>query len=580
MRRAPLALAAVLLAALAVPATALAHAQLEGTVPERGAVVKHEPPAVIFRFDEPVEGNFGAVRVYDAGGARVDEGDAFHPNGEGPRLGVHLKPGLPDGSYTATYRVISADGHIVSSGFVFSIGKAGKAPKQTVAELTAGSGSGAVTEIVFGLARGLQYAATALAVGGLAFLLLAWLPGFAQVSQGPGEWRRAARAFIRRLRVVLLLAAALGALSAATGVVMEGAEAAGVSGFSALKETIVRETLETKFGTIWGLAALAWIVFAALVVVLLRGRAAERPGPVHSLLLGTPLVFVVLEPALSGHASTQSPVALNFPVNVVHVAAMAIWLGGLATLLFVTPKATRELAPGGRSRLLAAALSRFSQVALVAVAAILLTGLIQAYVYVRHLDALTETGYGRAVLIKFVLLVAILIPLGVYNRRRSVPRLNRIAAGSESPGRAGLLLRRALRAEVAVLVVVLGVTAALASYAPPVTAQSGPFSVESQFGPIQLEMTVEPARIGANELHLYLFDAKTGAPFAKVKELKATASLPEKSISLPLEPQLSGPGHYTIPSAFFNSAGEWGIDLDVRVSAFTEYTETIEVPIH
>jgi hypothetical protein len=124
------------------------------------------PPAVIFRFDEPVEGNFGAVRVYDANGSRVDEGDAFHPNGEGPRLGVHLKPGLPDGSYTATYRVISADGHIVSSGFVFSIGKPGKTPKETVSELMAGSGSGPVTEVAFGFARGLQYVAIALAIGG------------------------------------------------------------------------------------------------------------------------------------------------------------------------------------------------------------------------------------------------------------------------------------------------------------------------------------------------------------------------------------------------------------------------------
>jgi copper transport protein len=582
-RAVPAILAAALLLALAVPASALAHAQLEGTVPERGAVVKHEPPAVIFRFDQPVEGNFGAVRVYDANGSRVDEGDAFHPNGEGPRIGVHLKPGLPDGSYTATYRVVSADGHIVSSGFVFSIGKAGKAPKETVAELTQGSGSGSVTETVFGLARGLQYAAMALAVGGLAFLLLAWLPGLARVGgdgEGEWEWAYASGAFARRLRAVFLTAAAVGVLSAATGVVLEGAEAAGVSGFEALKEKIVRETLETNFGMVWGLTALAWIVFAALVVGLLRGRAAERPGPVRSLLLGAPLAFIVLEPALAGHGSTQSPVALNFPVNVVHVAAMAIWLGGLATLLLVVPRATRELEPGGRSRLLAAALCRFSQVAFIAVAAILLTGLIQAYVYVRHPGALIETGYGRAVLVKFVLLVAILVPLGAYNRRRSVPRLERIAAGGESPGRAGLLLRRALRAEVAVLIVVLGVTAALASYAPPVTAQSGPFSAESQFGPIQLEMSVEPARVGANEVHLYLFDAKSGAPFAKVKELKATASLPEKSISLPLEPQLAGPGHYTIPSAFFNASGEWGIEIDVRVSAFTEYTETIEVPIH
>jgi copper transport protein len=573
------ALAAALALALLTPAGALAHAQLEGTSPERGAVVEHEPSAVVFRFDEPVEGNFGAVRVYDANGNRVDEGDAFHPNGEGPRLGVHLKPGLPDGSYTATYRVISADGHIVSSGFVFSIGKAGEAPKQTVAELTAGSGSGAVTETAFGLARGLQYGAIALGVGGLAFLLFAWLPGLATTGGEGEKWGRASRAFARRLRATLLATAVLGAISAAGGVVLEGAEAAGVSGFAALKETIVRETLETKFGAIWGLATAAWIAFGLLVLIAFRRPRGRTLGSIRALFLAAPLAYLVLVPALSGHGSTQSPVALLFPANAVHVAAMAVWLGGLAVLLFVAPRATRELEAADRSRLLAAVLSRFSQVALIAVGAILVTGLIQAYVYVRRLDALIETGYGRAVLVKFVLLM-VLIGIGVYNRRRSVPRLNRIAAGGESPGRAGLLLRRALRAEVALLVVVLGVTAALASYAPPITAQSGPFSTESQFGPIQLEMTVEPAQVGGNAIHIYLFDAKSGAPFAKAKQFKATATLPEKNISLPLEPQLSGPGHYTIPGALLNASGEWRITLTVRVSAFTEYTKTIEVPVH
>src|ERR1700759_5364048 len=89
----------VCLLALLLPAAASAHARLEGTSPPQGAVVKQEPAAVIFEFDEPVEGNFGAVRVYDASGERVDEGDAFHPNCEGPRLGVHLKTRLPHGSY-------------------------------------------------------------------------------------------------------------------------------------------------------------------------------------------------------------------------------------------------------------------------------------------------------------------------------------------------------------------------------------------------------------------------------------------------------------------------------------------------
>lgn len=578
MRRSLLAALAVTVAALLAPAGALAHAQLEGTSPPRGAVVKTEPAAVIFRFDEPVEGNFGAVRVYDANGDRVDEGDAFHPDGEGPRLGVHLKPGLPDGSYTATYRVVSADGHIVSSGYVFSIGKAGKAPRETVAELTSGSGSGPVTETAFGLARGLQYAALALAVGGLAFLLLAFSPAMAAVGSEGEAWSLAALAFGRRTRRALLGAALVGTISAAAGIVLEGAEAAGVSGFSALKETIVRETLETRFGTIWGLAVAAWIAFGLLVALLFRPSRAHL-GRGRALLLATPLAFLVLVPALSGHGSTQSPVALLFPTNVVHVGAMAIWLGGLATLLFVLPRATRELDPGGRGRLLAAALSRFSRIALISVGAILLTGLIQAYVYVRRLDALIETGYGRAVLAKFLLLMAV-IAIGAYNRRRSVPRLNRIAAGGESPGRAGVLLRRALRGEVALLVVVLAVTAALASYAPPISAQSGPFSNASTVGPLQVEITVDPARVGANQVHVYLFDAKSGAPFAQAKELKVTATLPDKEIGpLPLEPQLSGPGHYTIPGALLNVAGDWQLALTVRVSAFDEYSETVEVPI-
>ncbi len=92
---------------LLLPALASAHAQLLGSSPPQGAVLKKEPAAVVFKFDEPVEGNFGAVRAFDANGSRVDQGDAFHPDGDGPRIGVHLKPGLPDGSYTATYRSLS-----------------------------------------------------------------------------------------------------------------------------------------------------------------------------------------------------------------------------------------------------------------------------------------------------------------------------------------------------------------------------------------------------------------------------------------------------------------------------------------
>jgi copper transport protein len=293
-----------------------------------------------------------------------------------------------------------------------------------------------------------------------------------------------------------------------------------------------------------------------------------------------PLVYLVLCPALSGHGSSQSPVALNFTVNALHVGAMAVWLGGLATLLLVLPAATRSAtSPTDRGRLLAGPLARFSTVALAMVALIMATGLIQAYVYVRQFGDLFSTGYGRAVLAKFLLLLCVM-GVAAYNRRTSVPRLEAIAVRGESPGTPGVLLRRALRAEVGLLAVVIGVTAALASYAPPVSAQSGPFSVTTDVGPTTLEMDVDPARVGANTMHVYFFDAETGAPYKQGKELTVTATLPDKEIGpLPLEVQSAGPGHYIVPSALLNAPGDWEIDLTLRVSEFDQYEEEIEVPV-
>lgn len=573
----PLFLAAVVLAAatLWAPSAAEAHATLEATSPQRGAAVQRQPGAVAFRFSEPVEGSFGAIRVFDAEGGRVDEGDAFHPDGESSRIAVDLEPELPDGSYTATYRVVSADGHIVSGGFVFAIGKPGRAPAETVAELVAEGDAGTAAELGLGIARGVQYAALAVALGALAFLLLVWWPARRGLGEGGEAWERADRAFVRRLRVVLLAATATGALSAVAAILFEAAQAAGVSATAALDPTILRDELDTRFGTVWALTALAWIVLA-----LGLGPALNRPAPRRAAPLLVPLALVALEPALSGHPSTQSPVALLFPANVLHVVAMSVWVGGLAALVLVLPAATRELAAADRSRLLAATLARFSPLALACVALILLTGLGQAYAYVRDLDNLFDTAYGRAVLIKLVLFVALLIPLGAYNRYRSVPRLERIAAGGEAPGGAGLLLRRALRGEVLLLLVVLGVTAALASYAPATAVRSGPFSGSAALGPAELEVTVDPAQVGANQIHLYLFDARSGAQFSRVKELGVTARMPEKSIGpLPLESQRSGPGHYTVPGAQLGVAGDWELNVTARVSAFDQYAAAIEVPI-
>ncbi|MBV9212681.1 MAG: copper resistance protein CopC/CopD [Actinobacteria bacterium] len=584
-------------AALLVGAPAAwAHAQLQSTSPTRGAVVKREPSAVVFKFDQTVEGNFGAVRVFDSSGKRVDQGDAFHPNSTGSELGVHLKPHLAEGTYTATYRVISADGHVVSSGFVFSIGKPGTAPGQTVAQLTKGSKTGPPTEIAFGIARGLQYASIAVAVGALMFMLWTWLPALRATGGGSPEWAGASEAFLRRLRTVVIVVAIAGAVTAAALVVLEGAFAGGISGWAALKPNIVREVLGTRFGRSFGLGVAAWAVAAAFAIPLLSprrerapvlrpaelgatGLAMRRgPGPV-GLLVVAPLVYLVLMPALAGHASTQSPEAVLFPVDVIHVVAMSVWAGGLALLLFAVPRATRALEPADRTRLLGAVLGRFSPLALAAVGAIAVTGVIQAYIYVRDPGNLIHTAFGRAVLIKSIVLLG-LIPLAAYNRQRSVPLMKRLAAEGAAPGRGGLLLRRALRGEVMLVFGILGVTAALVMYAPSIVAQTGPVNKTTNVGPAQLQMTVDPAKVGSNEIHLYLLNPKDGTQFTRAQEVDIAESLPSKRIG-PLNQGASkaGPGHYIVPGALLSVPGTWQLTVTVLVTKFDEYTTTVKVPI-
>ena len=63
-------------------------------------------------------------------------------------------------------------------------------------------------------------------------------------------------------------------------------------------------------------------------------------------------------------------------------------------------------------------------------------------------------------------------------------------------------------------------------------------------------------------MHLYFFDADSGAQFTDLKELTVNLSLPAKDIG-PIEAELerSGPGHYVAPSAPFGVPGDWDVDV-------------------
>ena len=444
-----------------------------------------------------------------------------------------------------------------------------------MADLIDDADAGPVTDAAFGIAKAISYAAIALAVGGVLFLAAVWLPALRATERAGADRRAATEAYTGRLRSLAAVVLAAGMVASAAGIVLQGATAAGISAWQALDPDVVRDVLGTRFGTVWGLRLLDWAALAALAA--LAGSRAAMPAlrPLLVPLLG----YLVLSPGLAGHSGTSDPIEILLPANTVHVLAMSLWAGGLALLVLALPAATSRLEGADRTRLLAGCLARFSPIALGAVVALVATGTVQSILHLEALRDLVDAAFGRAILAKIVLLVG-LVGLGALNRKRSLPRLRRIAQEGGSPGREGLLLRRSLRAEIALLVGVFAATAALTSYAPPESLADGPFSAIGRLGPASVDLVVDPARVGPNEIHLYLTDARTGAPYDRHRDIGVQLLLPAKRIG-PLEPRVdkAGPGHWVARRAHVIPDGDWQLVLAARVSEFEQHRARFEVPI-
>lgn len=117
-RRAGALLAAALVLA---PLPVTAHAFLMKSSPARRATLRQPPSRVDLTFNERLEAAYSSVSVWNDQGTQVDLRDSGVVDAEPRRLGVSL-PGLPPGTYTVRFRVLSVDGHVVESTFPFTIG--------------------------------------------------------------------------------------------------------------------------------------------------------------------------------------------------------------------------------------------------------------------------------------------------------------------------------------------------------------------------------------------------------------------------------------------------------------------------
>ncbi|MFJ9039845.1 copper resistance CopC/CopD family protein [Streptomyces sp. NPDC102406] len=380
---------------LAGAAPASAHAALTGSAPQQGAVVQTAPEQVSLTFSEDVAMSSGSVRVLDPAGKRVDSGKVGHPGGTTYTVGLHS--GLPDGTFTVAYQVVSADSHPVSGAFTFSVG----APSATSAVLGDQNAGGGVVGGLYGVARYVSYAGFILLVGGAAFVLGCWPRG----------------AGLKPVQRVVV--GGWTALTAATlaMLLMRGSYTGSGTVGDIFDMTLLGQVLQTKTGAaltsrLLLLAAAALfiaVLFGAYVKRTEEGDEKEAKDLTFGLAIGGAVVAAGLGAtwAMAEHASTGIQAGLAMPVDVLHLLAVAAWLGGLTTLLVALYRAPS---------IEGSAVRRFSRVAFGAVVTLAVTGLYQTWRQVGSWSALTGTRYGQLLLLK-VGLVVVLVGIAWTSRR-------------------------------------------------------------------------------------------------------------------------------------------------------------------
>jgi copper transport protein len=270
-----------LLLALALPtftaAPAYAHAVLVASDPVDGSTLTAAPDRVSLTFDESVRMVPSAVQVISSAGTKVDLGAKLVSGDTVVELAL---PGhLPRDSYTAMWRLISADGHEVSGSVSFGVGQSPTAPPAAIAGDTSFTVSTA-------LARGIRYAGLVLCVGVLAVCTLLW------------NW-----ALTRRRTLVL----------------------AGV-GWLLLVAATVFDYTDTGGDTLLYAQSVLLVLLAIAAVTVVRG------GRLGYAAFGVVATGLAVSIAAAGHA-TGSPLAVA--VTTAHLLAMAIWLGGLCVLTLI-----------------------------------------------------------------------------------------------------------------------------------------------------------------------------------------------------------------------------------------------------
>ncbi len=486
---------------------AAGHAGLVASLPADGAALAAPPSSIELRFTEPVTPL--VMRLFAGSAAPVT---LPVPQGASEVMKLPLPANLREGLYTLSFRVISLDSHPIGGSIVFAVGERPPPPR------AAGSDASRLS-IGMTLARALRDLALLIAAGGALFALA--------IARFPAE------------RPVLCIGGVLAAFAAVACI--------GVHGAAMMDATVTSpEAWRSGFYSSFGLSA---CVAAAGAVCIAAGAFAAGAVRVGLLLAGALAVIASLP--LTGHAMTAKPTAVAVAALAAHGLAAAFWIGSLVALLSIMNVAV---------------LHRFSRWAMIAVALLVIAGIVFVVLQLSSVSELFGSDYGWLIVGKVFFLLLLLV-LAFLNRFRWLPMLER------GVGTAAARLRWSIAGELALAACVIGVTALLVQTPPP-----RGFSQRLVHKSDVAVVSVTPARAGANAI-VVRFQDREGLPFDP-EEVLVEIGNQAAGVEPAARPiRRIGPGHYSRDGSELAFPGVWTIEVQARIDANDVATFRSQVPI-
>ncbi|MDP4096045.1 copper resistance protein CopC/CopD [Paenibacillus sp. P96] len=545
------------------PHLALAHASLMESNPAANEVLSEPPASIQMTFSEHLQPAFLSVQVTGADGSRVDNGDAALSSDNAAVVQAGLRSGIPNGVYTITWRVLSADGHPIQGVIPFQIGAGGE---HLGGEGAAAAAPSPLVRPDLIAVRWLFYAGLSLLFGMLCFRLYVWRGPNAGGSKGIEAGNNP------RLQTLIWTGFAATAVAVLISLPLQVSWDAGVPVTRGFSPALIGEALQyTSAGKAWFVQIMILLLLSALLLYAFDRAQSERRRVLCAHASVSMVLGIMLAKAFTGHAAAATIPALAITADFVHLAAAAFWIGSLAAMILYLPSTTRELPTAEGERIRSEAMRRFAGWGMTAAASLLATGIYTALVHLPSPASLFITSYGYTLLGKTVLLI-VMLAFAAYQFRLARRPSNRARNGT------------AIRWELTTGILVLLLAALLTHLSPTAGAET---EVESDSfrqtaaaaaGNYEVELAVDPTRVGSSSFEVWIRDAD-GKSVTDIQQVTLTL-IPAASDRRNQEVVIPGQSAQPFTAKeLLATAGTWTVRVHALTGSLDSIDADFELPV-